>query len=240
MVKALGESATQANTDRGFMVLSCYQLAPIPDWARPGMQASLTEAVFWQIYKQNPVLWRLGPWGAYALLVKYDLPDGPQGEIANEMMSRPWPYEKTPPDLPVPPTRGMNTQDRLRYFTHVQFSLNHETKGLSLLLPSIFGGNVPIFTYAQGEAFNWMEYHDSYGSYFTEKFDEISLNTFNSLLACPRAWRLSTPGGMNWRARLSIADGAPTSAGDDDDAQEALQVGSFTMDETTFPTINMH
>src|SRR6202042_1293117 len=37
--------------------------------------------------------------------------------IAAEWISRPWPYEITPPSTPVPPLQGMTTPDRQTYFT---------------------------------------------------------------------------------------------------------------------------
>ncbi len=219
---------------KGFMVLHPYKLYPIPDWAKPGMEESLIESISWQTYRQNPPLWSLLPSTAFAL-IRRDVT-----EIAQEMVSRPWPYEKTPPTRPVPPAAGMSKSDRQQYFSIFAIYASGTNGSPKLMFPSMFDQTEPIVAFAQGEAFNWMEYNDSYGGYYTEKFDEVSLNTFNSLMACPRAWRLSTVGGWNWQPRLSVADslsrvqpGSPV--------QEQLKEGGVTnVNPTSISTITLH
>jgi len=186
--------------EKCFMVLKTYGLYPIPEWAQPGMRESLTEAVSWQIFRMNRQLWPMGVQAAFA----YES----QGvsDIVEQMMSRPWPYEKAPPDMPVPPSPGMGKADRQMHFSIFAAARSQDGTTPRLALPTIFGQGKKLVAFAQAESFNWMEYNDGYGGYATEKFDELSTNTFGSLLACPRAWRLSTAGGWNWQPRLSVSD----------------------------------
>ncbi|MGN6367688.1 MAG: Tad domain-containing protein [Phycisphaerae bacterium] len=196
----------ELGTTKCFMVLQTYKLYPIPDWARPGLTDSLTEAVSWEIFRRNSRLWPLGVQAAFAYI--NDPQQGyPVNAIVDQMMSRPWPYEKAPPDQPVPPSPGISKPDRINYFTILAAARSRDETTPRMLLPGIFGQGKKLVAFAQAESFNWMEYNDYYGGYATERFDEISTNTFRTLMACPRAWRLSTAGGWNWQPRLSISDG---------------------------------
>ena len=232
--------ALRLGETKAFMVLPTYNLYPIPPWARGQMRDSLIDAISWQIYRENPVLWQIGPEAAFAQI------ETPATEIAAEMVDRPWPYEKAPPLNPVPPAAGITRQDRGLYSAFAIID-SSRANGFKTLFPFLFGANQSLTTYAQSETFNWMEYNDNYGGYYTEKFDEVSLNTFGSLLACPRAWRLSTVGGWNWQPRLSVADGlsgyadpkvSPNSAAT---VQELLGTAGVTnTDEPSISRINLH
>ena len=184
----------ELGTEKCFMVLQTYNLYPIPEWAKPGLTDSLTEAVSWQIFRRNPRLWPMGVQAAFA----YEA----QGvnTIVDQMMSRPWPYEKAPPDQPVPPSPGISKPDRQTYFTILAAARSQDETTPHMLLPGIFGQGKKLVAFAQAESFNWMEYNDNYGGYGTERFDEISTNTFGTLLACPRAWRLASARRMELAA----------------------------------------
>ena len=212
----------ELGNEKCFMVLQTYKLYPIPQWAQSGLEASLTQAVSWQIFVRNRQLQQMGVGPAFAYLQQ----DGGVPYIVNEMLSRPWPYEMTPPDQQVPPTRGMGKIDRQNYFTIMAAAKSQDATTPRLLLPSIFGKGQTLVAFAQAEAFNWMEYNDSYGGYATEKFDEVSSNVFGSLLACPRAWRLSTVGGWNWQPRLSVSDAISKINTDGDANEEGVTFGN--------------
>jgi hypothetical protein len=240
----LGTAATTTGTTRGFMVLPTYNLYRSPPWALGGMASSLTDAISWQIYRRNRVLWQFGVEGAFQMISQ------PVAEIVNEMISRPWPFEKAPPLVAVPPASGISKHDRIYFYSSFSIVDSAHASGFKTLFPTILGSNQPLAAFAQSEIFNWMEYNDSYGGYYTEKFDEVSLNTFGSLLACPRAWRLSTRGGWNWQARLSVADSLsilanPDSTGGSNSFVPAVQeylgtAGVSTTDEPSISKINLH
>jgi Putative Flp pilus-assembly TadE/G-like len=246
----LGTAAAQPGTTRGFMVLPTYQMYPIPtSWgARSGMQSSLHDAIGWQIYRNNPILWQLGPQGAIALLDSQPF-GGPATEISEEMVARQWPYEKAPPQVQVPPSPGISKADRSSWYSVFSIASSGQP-GPRTLFGAIFGPPPSMSAMAQGETFNWMEYNDNYGGYYTEKFDEVSLNTFGSLLACPRAWRLSTVGGWNWQARLSVVDSlqnftdpAPPFRSNDtlaDTVLNDLQAGGVTNTDEPISKIILH
>ncbi len=226
--------AAEVGTSKNFMILRSYVLKPVPAWAEAGMRASLTEAVSWQIYRQNSVLWPLGVNAAFGVI------QGGVTEIVNEMLSRPWPYEKSPPVAQVPPAPGMGKMDRQKYFSLFAIVLTPDANAPKLLFPQLFGGNTQLAAYAQAETFNWMEYNDNYGGYFTEKFDEVSLNTFDNPLACPRAWRLSTIGGWNWQPRMTFVDSLAQAGNDPAIKADLAKVGITNLDPKSLSQINLH
>lgn len=126
--------------------------------------------------------------------------------IANEWVSRPWPFELTPPEMAVPPSRGVSKQDRLDYYTLLAAARPTNVNSPRFILSGLLGlSNRSILAYAQAEMFNWMEYHDSYGG--SERFDEVTPDPDSWFVGSPNPWRLCTRGGWNWQPRLAGADG---------------------------------
>jgi hypothetical protein len=151
-------------------------------------------------------------------------------EIAAEMVSRPWPYEMTPPENPVPPSRGMSKPDRLTSFSVIAAAREREDTAAKPLLTMIFGKPpTKLVGVAQAETFNWMEFHASYGG--NERFDVVSGDGYGEFLACPRAWRLSTVGGWSWQSKLSYVDGLGQALPDNAELGEYLRDAGVTGDD---------
>ncbi len=126
--------------------------------------------------------------------------------IAAEWVSRPWPYEITPPDQQVPPAVGMITADRQRFFTLLMAARPQQTTQPKLFMSKLMGNpqTPQLLAHGQAEAFNWMEFHRAYGG--GERFDQVTWGTEAGFVGCPVPWRLSTEGGWNWHPRLATAD----------------------------------
>ncbi len=151
-------------------------------------------------------------------------------EIAAEMVSRPWPYEMTPPENPVPPSRGMSATDRLASFTLIAASREQDSTAPRLVLSSIFGQpTTRLVGIAQAEAFNWMEFNAGYGA--DEQFDVVAQDGYGEFLACPRAWRLSTMGGWSWQSKLALADGVGAALPLNDELRGYLRDAGVTGDD---------
>jgi hypothetical protein len=136
--------------------------------------------------------------------------------LAAEWINRPWPYEITPPAVPVPPFRGIGPDERKRDYTVIAAARQTDATAPRLLLPTIFGtDNTLLVAYGQGETFNWMEFNSAYGG--GERFDEVVVipeitrianrdTRFHDFVGAPRGWRVDSLGGWNWRTRLSLSD----------------------------------
>ena len=134
--------------------------------------------------------------------------------IAQDWVSRPWPYELTPTTDPIPPAHGMGKDDRQQYFTVLSAARENANTPTHFLLAKFLGFNQPsLFAYAQAETFNWMEYNGAYGG--NERYDQVTTipygygygwNWGSEYIPVPRGWRLCTIGGWNWQPRLAFAD----------------------------------
>jgi hypothetical protein len=137
--------------------------------------------------------------------------------IAQDWVSRPWPYEITPP-ADTTQAAGIGDDDRRKYFTVIAGARENAQTPTHLLLPKLLGITPPtLFAYAQAESFNWMEFNNSYGG--KERFDQVTTIPYgygynwqwgSEYIPCPRGWRLSTIGGWNWQPRLAMADAVGT------------------------------
>ncbi len=126
-------------------------------------------------------------------------------EVADEWITRQWPYEITPPNNPVPPTAGMGDSDRINYFTLLAAAKTNANSSPRLVMPRFFSSsNNTMVTYAQAETFNWMEFNAAYGA--AERFDQVTDQGWNVVSGSPSCWRLSTTGGWNWHPRLAVSD----------------------------------
>jgi hypothetical protein len=150
---------------------------------------------------------------------------------ASEWIARTWPYEITPPQSPVPPTRGILTEDRHRYFT-----LSAAAKSTDVVAPRPFLAKLmdaqvrPLVATAQSETFNWMEYHGSYGA--GDRYDHRMP---------PRPWRLSTAGGWNWQPRLAFSDALPATLANNPEFRGFFGEGGVTSyDAGAIDSIIMH
>jgi hypothetical protein len=125
--------------------------------------------------------------------------------LAAEWISRPWPYEITPPEEFVPPSRGVGDDDRQTYFTLLAAARPTDALQPRFVLPAFTqSGDVELLAFAQAETFNWMEFHSSYGG--SERFDEVSPDPNAYFIGAPLPWRLSTIGGWSWQSRLAVGD----------------------------------
>jgi hypothetical protein len=130
-------------------------------------------------------------------------------QIAAEWVSRPWPYEITPPDTRVPPSQGIGKDDRQTYFTLITAARPTKDNLPRFILPKLTQTKPPeLLAYAQAEAFNWMEFNEAYGG--RERFDEVTPDRGGwsdaRFIGCPLPWRLSTIGGWDWNSRLAVSD----------------------------------
>jgi hypothetical protein len=166
-------------------------------------------------------------------------------EIAAEWVSRPWPYEITPPETPADRGRGVGKADRQNDFSVVAAARETPASAPRLLLPRVFGGDgTKVVAYGQGEAFNWMEFNAAYGR--DEVMDQVVPSPWGggnvqAFVGSPRAWRVSTAGGWNWRSRLSVADMTGAAAQTDVDLQAYLRDGGVaTLDSAAMDELNVH
>ncbi len=137
--------------------------------------------------------------------------------IAQDWISRPWPYEITPP-TDTTQAAGIGTEDRQKYFTVIAAARENAQTPTHLLLPKLLGITAPtLLAYAQAESFNWMEFNKSYGG--SERFDQVTTIPYGygfnwrygaEYIPCPRGWRLASIGGWNWQPRLAFADAMST------------------------------
>jgi len=170
--------------------------------------------------------------------------------LAAEWVNRPWPYEITPPAVPVPPFRGIGPDERKSDYSLLAAARQTDASAPRLLLPAIFGADRgKLAAYGQGEAFNWMEFNAAYGG--GERFDEvvpipetayyIANQVYHPFVGAPRGWRVGSLGGWNWRSRLSLSDTLYDALGRNDELREYLHdaginnPGSGALDE-----INLH
>lgn len=161
-------------------------------------------------------------------------------QIAAEWVSRPWPYEISPPDTRVPPGIGMTKADRQTYFsltTAVRPSADNSPR---LILPKLTGATVPqLLAYAQAESFNWMEFNAAYGG--SERFDEVTADPNAFFIGCPLAWRLCSIGGWNWNSKLAVADALSGSLTASPELSTFFQEGGVTgNDPQAIDTVTLH
>ena len=127
------------------------------------------------------------------------------GEVADEWIARPWPYEITPPPQPVPPTCGLTDDDRQHYFTFLAGARTNDQSSPRPVLTQLFpADSKPMVAFAQGENFNWMEFNGNYGA--GDSYDRYLPFRPRRHGRLPRPWRLSTTGGWNWQPRLALSD----------------------------------
>jgi hypothetical protein len=172
--------------------------------------------------------------------------------LATEWVNRPWPYEITPPAVPVPPFRGINPDERRHDYTVLAAARQTDATAPHRLLPTIFGADSgQLAAYGQGETFNWMEFNASYGG--GERFDEVvtipeivyrtgAFSTFHGFVGAPRGWRVDSLGGWNWRTRLSLSDTLYDALGLNDELREYLQDAGINQPSSGAPLdeINLH
>ncbi len=252
VVQNLGDPVTGKN----FMVLATYGLRQIPDWAKDGMFDSVQVTAEDYLVRTNMLrvindILRSNAVGYAAAAQIADSVIRPAAHnvslaIAAEWINRPWPYEIDPPTVPVPPTHGIGCDDRQRYYSLLAAARETDTGGPQFLLPSIFGlPATKLIAYGQAETFNWMEYNPSYGG--SERFDQVvptpwANNNSNALfIGSPRAWRVASLGGWNWRSRLSLADMLGAALQNNDDLQAYFHdAGITSTDGAAIDAKNVH
>lgn len=160
--------------------------------------------------------------------------------IAAEWVSRPWAYELTPPEMSVPPSRGLSKQDRLDFYTLLTAARPTASTSPRLVLGQLLGmSNPSLLAYAQAETFNWMEYHDSYGG--SERFDEVTYDPDSLFVGAPNPWRLCTIGGWNWQPRLAVADGLAPALDNNPELNTFFTEGGVSgHDANDIDTITLH
>jgi len=273
------EMLKQLGHDKQFMVLRTYELRYVPDWAIGSVHNSVYNAVLNEIVEMNlnaamkqvvdflvavdldgqrPYLTEeelrsyyyqraLGPVRAGLRSVAA----APAQRIANEWVSRPWPYEVAAPTEPPPPSKGLSKSDRQRYFTVVAAAREAEGTRPKEIMEWVFTSQSNKLTaVAQAEAFNWMEFNSGYGS--AERFDQITnvpwsgrWARYTHFVGAPRSWRDATIGGWNWRSRLSLGDAVfdviQENAGNSPSLREYLNsAGLSTSDRTSFDEVLLH
>jgi hypothetical protein len=170
---------------------------------------------------------------------------GIANNIAEEWVKRPWPYEIRSPVAEVPPSRGMNPDDRRLYFTMFATAQSTDATAPKFAFPKIFGGyDWKLVAYAQAETFNWMEFNSSYGSPSmyggAGGFDSINwvpevshltaqLSSFKLFAGAPRAWRVCSLGGWEWRPRLTLSDTLNAQLAGNPDMVTMFQEGGFSV-----------
>jgi hypothetical protein len=136
-------------------------------------------------------------------------------DVAREWLNRPWPYEITPPDGPVPPVRGIGPEERKILYSVVAASRQGESTAPRTILPTLFRTDESkLIAYAQAEMFSFSEFDPQFGG--GARYDQVTrINEivyrvgtarFTGVFPAPRAWRVATIGGWQWRARLSLSD----------------------------------
>ncbi len=169
--------------------------------------------------------------------------------LAAEWVNRPWPYEISPPNQPVPPFHGIGPDDRKLYYTVIAAARQTDATAPHVLLPRWFGSDKSkLIAYAQAESFNWMEFNDSYGG--SERFDEVvyipevtyrtGANTsFNGFVGSPRGWRVDSIGG--WNNRLSLSDALYDALQTNTELQQYMSdAGVSNPDSGALDEINLH
>jgi hypothetical protein len=162
-------------------------------------------------------------------------------DVANEWVSRPWPYEITPPANPSDENcAGWLNVDRPQFFTLMVGATNTAENRPVFALPKFMGqGPATLATFAQAEAFNWMEYHPAYGA--GDRYDLVSNYGHNVLSGSPAPWRLSTPGGWSWQPRLALSDQLPPSVNLNPDLHTQFEAGGVPgMDEAALKALILH
>jgi hypothetical protein len=244
-----------------YMTLATYKLRPIPGWAKDSMHSTIQQDISDYIMYMNIPRLVGGNLSFANVLAARAALQGPAyqvaGEIADEWVNRPWPYEIAPPGTHTPTDHntdtsplavpaGMTHDDRQHFFSILAVAVDNER--VRPLMANIFGQAAPMIAYAQGEAFNWMNFNTGYGG--NESFDNPSY-TVNHLWAisdfkeigCPRGWRLSTTGGWNWQPRLAISDTLSEAAQPqlNSDVRALLEkAGLSTDDDDSLSEINLH
>jgi hypothetical protein len=171
--------------------------------------------------------------------------------LATEWVNRPWPYEMTPPEVAVPPYRGISPAERKREYTVLAAARQTEASAPRLVLPTILGWDTTkLVAYGQAEAFNWMEFNGSYGG--GERFDEVvsipevtyrtgQYAVFHGFVGAPRGWRVDSVGGWEWRARLSLSDGLYEALMVNDEMRKYLEDGGVTnVSQGALDEVNLH
>ena len=164
--------------------------------------------------------------------------------LAAEWVSRPWPYEITPPDTRIPPSVGMTKADRQTYFTLITAARPTADNSPRFILPKLTQTKPPkLLTYAQAESFNWMEFNDAYGG--RERFDEVTPDgggwSDARFIGAPLPWRLSTIGGWNWNSRLAVSDALSTSRVNNPELETFFSEGGVTNnDPQSIQTLTLH
>ena len=248
-----------------FMVLKTYALRPIPDWAQSGMHDSVYQYVYQQIISQNQSSltnqlrnqlknWAQGILGKAAGARQKaqqfaNQNAGPAAqqmaqeaaaqiaqEVADEWVARPWPFEITPPEQPVPPVVGLSDDDRRRYFTILAGAKTNDQSAPKPVIPSVFpAAQTPMVAFAQGENFNWMEFNGNYGA--GDSYDSMSMYGHGDMGGSPRPWRISTTGGWDWQPRLALSDALFQAMQDGADFQSLHERGRRLRAMTKTPSI---
>jgi hypothetical protein len=192
-------------TGKMFMTVAPYKLYPVPDWAADGLKQSAKQWIHgWIVGHDYNAVFDQVRSQLYAALGSGELTGtgfsdpGAAGsanalagpitqqlleqaaetigtEAGNEWVSRPWPFELTPPTVTVPPTTGVGDADRLEFFSLIAAAagIDNKTNPHNLFLNGIFKtGTIPTLTIAQAETYNWNEFSQSYGA--AERFDQMT------------------------------------------------------------------
>lgn len=127
-------------------------------------------------------------------------------EGAAEWIERPWPYEISPQvDPALPKSEGWRKTDRPKYFTVLAGATNTDANKMDFTLTGEMGKPPgTIATFAQAEAFNWMENHGGYGN--RDAYNNVTSYGHNVWSGSPAPWRIATVGGWNWQPRLAVGD----------------------------------
>lgn len=194
-------------------VLATYGRYHVPAWARDGVRQDAYDHVYRDVYQRNyDRLWRrrynelrrggMSDTDARREADRWARAIASEGaariaeQAATIWIHRTWPYEIRPPELPVPPTRGLPVDQRQRYFTLISAARTTASTSPRPVLTRLMDAlATPMVAAAQAETFNWMEYHGGYGA--GDRYDRRMP---------PRPWRVSTHGGWNWQPRLAYSD----------------------------------
>lgn len=150
-------------------------------------------------------------------------------EVAHEWVARPWPYEIEPPDERVPPHKGLSDDDRKEYFTFVAAARTTDQSAPRPVLERLLGdpdGAAPLVAFAQGESFNWMEFHEQYGA--GDAIDRVTEYGHGDRGGSPRPWRLSTTGGWHWQPRLAFSDALDEAMRDNAELRSYMEDAGIT------------